>query len=76
VALSDTSPEVEALQLAMIRSMSGEQRLLRGLELTLFAQQFAKAGIRQMHPNWSDREIMLEIFRRAFLPEALPPWVR
>jgi hypothetical protein len=74
--LSDTSPEIEAMQLAMLRSMSGEQRLLRGLELTLFAQKVAKAGIRQQHPTWSDKEVMMEIFRRAFLPEPLPSWVR
>lgn len=74
--LSDTSPEIEALQLGILRSLSGEQRLLRGLDLTLFAQGFTSARIRQMHPDWSEKQVQLEIFRLAFLPEPLPSWVR
>jgi hypothetical protein len=76
MALSDTSPETEALQLAIRRSMTAEQRLLVALEMSECCREFRKAGIRRDHPDWSERKVMIELFRLAFLPQPLPAWVR
>jgi len=34
--ISDTSPEIEAMQIQILRSMSGEQRLLLALDPGIF----------------------------------------
>jgi hypothetical protein len=76
MAVSDTSPEIEAMQLAVRRAMTPEQRLLVALEISQCSRELRKAGIRRDHPDWSERQIMIELFRLAFLPEPLPAWVR
>jgi hypothetical protein len=76
MAISDTSPEIEAMQIKIIRSMTVEQRLLLALDMSLFVREIMKTGIRDQHPEWSEKEVMLEIYRRAFDPEPLPDWVR
>lgn len=72
----DTSPEIEEMQLQIRRSMTPEQRLRVALDVSLLCREFTKAGIRRDHPDWSERQVMIELFRLAFLPEALPNWVR
>lgn len=52
--------------------MSGEQRLLLAWDMSLFARELARAGIRDAHPEWSEAEIARELLRLAFLPAALP----
>jgi hypothetical protein len=52
--------------------MSGEKRLLLAFEMSLFARELAKEGIRREHPEWSEPQIVRELIRLAFLP-ALPP---
>jgi len=74
--ITDTSPEIEAMQIKIIRSMTVEQRLLMALEVSLTVREFRKAGLRNQHPEWSEKEVMREIHREAFLPEPLPPWIR
>jgi hypothetical protein len=76
MAISDTTPEIEAMQLQIRRSMTPEQRLLVAFEISDVCRAFRKAGIRREHPDWSEREVMIELFRRAFLPAPLPAWVR
>ena len=58
MALRDTSPEIEAMQVAVRRSMTPARRFDIALELR------------------SERQIMIELFRLAFLPEPLPDWVK
>ena len=72
----DTSPKIEEMQLQIRRSMTPEQRLLVALDLSLLCREFRKAGIRREHPEWSERQVMIELFRLAFLPKPLPAWVR
>ena len=72
----DTSLKVEAMQLEMLRSMTGGQRLLLGMEMSLFSREFMKAGIRRDHPDWTERQVLLEALRLAFLPQPLPSWLR
>jgi len=76
MAISDTSPEIEAMQLEIRRRMSPEQRLLVAFEISDLCRAFRKAGIRLEHPDWSERQVMIELFRLAFLPNPLPAWVR
>ena len=76
MAISDTSPEIEAMQLEIRRKMTPGQRLQVALEISEVCREFRKAGIRKQHPDWSERQVMIELFRLAFLPEPLPAWVR
>jgi hypothetical protein len=76
MAISDTSPEIAAMQIAIRRSLTDEQRLQIALDMSLFARELTKAGIRREHPDWSERQVMMEVFRLAFLPAPLPAWVR
>ena len=73
---SDTTPAAEAVQLEIIRRMSGEQRLLLALEMSLFARELAKEGIRREHPDWSEKLISRELLRLAFFPDPLPRWLQ
>lgn len=75
--MSDTSPAARALQLQIQSAMSGEQRLLLALEMSLFARELAREGIRRDHPEWTEAKVARELLRLAFLPAPLPaglPW--
>jgi hypothetical protein len=72
VSTTDTSPEAQEIQLQVQRSMTGEQRFLMAFEMSLFARELAKAGIRQEHPEWGDTQVARELLRLAFLPGPLP----
>jgi hypothetical protein len=74
--VTDTSPEAQALQLQIQMAMSGEERLLLALEMSLFARDLAKARIRQEHPEWPETEVTREILRLAFLPGPIPACLR
>lgn len=52
--------------------MTGERHLLLGLAMSLFTRKWAKEGIRQVHPEWSEIEVQREFLRRAFLPGHMP----
>jgi hypothetical protein len=75
MTVRDTSPEAEAMQVRVQQRMTGEQRLLLALDMSLFARKLAALRIRQDHPEWTDWEIKRELLRLAFLPQPLPPWV-
>jgi hypothetical protein len=72
----DTTPEIQAMQDRIIMAMTGEQRLNMALELSLFARALARAGIRREHPDWSENQVTIELFRLAFFPKPLPEWVK
>jgi len=72
---TDTSPAAQALQLEIQRRMSGEQRMLLAFEMSLFARELAKAGIRHEHPEWSEARVAREMLRLAFFPAPLPAWI-
>lgn len=76
MAVSDTSPDIAAMQIKIRRSMTPEQRLRIAFEISDMSRAFRKAGIRRDHPDWTERQVMIELFRLAFLPEPLPAWVR
>jgi predicted alpha-1,6-mannanase (GH76 family) len=64
MALSDTAPEMQAKRDALLRAMSGEERLRIARELTLGVQRLAFAGLRQRYPDLSDDELWLKLAAR------------
>jgi hypothetical protein len=71
----DTSPEAWKFQMELIRNMPPSERLRRTLELSEIVRRFAEAGMRQKHPEASEREIFLrmaeqslgwELYRRVY----------
>jgi len=76
VATSDTSPAAQALQLQIQMAMSGERRLLLAFEMSLFARELAREGVRRDHPEWTEAQVARELLRLAFLPAPLPAGLR
>jgi hypothetical protein len=71
----DTTPEIEAMQIRIFRAMTIEQHLEATLEISLLSRALMKAGVRNQHPDWSDKEIDREVQRLAFFPQPLPDWI-
>jgi hypothetical protein len=74
--ISDTKPEVEAMQIEIRRRMSIAERFRVAVELSDLCHELAKTGIKTRHPEWSEREVALELLRMSFSPDPLPAWVR
>jgi hypothetical protein len=72
MALSDTSPEIEAMQSLIHERMTGEQRLMMALEMSYFAHELAKQGLRDAHPDWPEERVKREFMRSLFPPGAAP----
>jgi hypothetical protein len=72
VVMSDTTPEAKAIQEEALRNMTGKQRLLLAWDMSLFARELARAGIRQEHPDWTEAQVARQLLRLAFLPAPLP----
>jgi len=71
--LHDTTREAAAIQDEIIQRMSGEERLKLALEMTHFSRQLAATRIRNEHPEWTEREVTVELLRYAFNFKNLPP---
>jgi hypothetical protein len=76
LAIGDTTPEAAAIQLQIQNKMTGEQRILLALEMSLFARELAREGIRRDHPEWAESQIARELMRLAFFPAPLPEGLR
>jgi hypothetical protein len=72
VPIRDTTPEAQAVQDAIHRAMTGEQRMILAFEMSLFARELARAGIREQHPDWPEDQVARELLRMAFFPKPLP----
>jgi hypothetical protein len=73
MAITDTSPVAATPQLQVQRRMPGEERLPLAMKTSDFTRESAKECLGREHPaEWSENQIMLELIRRAFLPEPLP----
>jgi Rv0078B-related antitoxin len=75
VAISDTSPAAQSLQLQILSAVSGEQRMTLAYEMSMFVRELMREGIRRDHPDWTEAQITRELLRRAFFPEPLPAWL-
>ena len=73
VPIRDTTPEAQAVQDAIHRAMTGEQRVLLAFEMSMFARELTRAGIQEQHPDWPEDRVARELVRLAFLPKPLPP---
>jgi hypothetical protein len=56
---TDTSPEAEAVQIELIRRMSGADRIRLTLELTNRHIRECKDAIRRNNPDFSEQDVML-----------------
>lgn len=74
--MMDTTPEALAVQAAVLRRMTGPQRLMIALEMSLAMRELAAARLRLEHPGWSDSEIQRELLRYAFAGQDLPEILR
>ena len=72
----DTTPEAWAVRLAVLRRLTGPQRVEIAIEMSEFVRELALAGLRREHPDWSEKELLLELMRHWYrgcsLPDTLP----
>ena len=64
------------MQLAIRRKMTTAQRWQVALEISDLSLELRKAGLRREYPEWPERQIIIELFRRDFLPQPLPASVQ
>lgn len=76
MAITDTSPQAQALQFKIQNAMTGEQRITLAYEMSMFARDLAREGIRRDNPDWTEAQIARELLRLAFLPATLPPGLK
>lgn len=72
----DTSREAAAIQTRILRRLTGEQRLMTALEMSLLTRELCLTRLRLEHPNWTENELKREVLRYAFSPAPLPPPLR
>jgi hypothetical protein len=72
----DTSEKAHAVQLEVYRRMSEGESIAVALELSDMVRGLALDRIREAHPDWSDRQIHLQLVREIYpelkLPDADP----
>lgn len=59
----DTSENAAAVQEKLHDSLGPEGRFRLAMRLSTLAREFAKAGVRDRHPELSEREVMRELAR-------------
>ena len=60
----DTTIEAARKQIEILRQMSPEKRALISFELSDNVRQIVIAGIRKLHPDFTDTQIKMELLRR------------
>jgi len=61
----DTTIEAARKQIEILRQMSPEKRALISFELSDNVRQIVIAGIRKLHPDFTDTQIKMELLRRT-----------
>src|SRR5688500_13123254 len=61
--MSDTSPEVRAIQDESHRRMTGEERISLAIEMSEMARNMALSRLRKEHPEWTDWELKRQLLR-------------
>jgi hypothetical protein len=61
---ADTSSEAWQVWLELVRKMTPAERLQRALDLSNTVRELAIAGIREQHPDASEREVFLLFAQR------------
>jgi hypothetical protein len=62
----DTSAKAEALQDEIHRSLGPEGRFQLALRLSILAREFAKAGLREKHPELTEIQLARELASTLF----------
>jgi hypothetical protein len=62
----DTTPDVQAAQIAALRRLGPEKRVGIAASMSEDARRIALDGIRRAHPEYSEREAKLSLFRRLW----------
>lgn len=62
----DTSPEMERVQIDMLRKMSISERFTLIESWSQFIREVAKQGIRRDYPNASEEEVTLMLASRLY----------
>lgn len=82
--LNDTDPKAAEVLLALHRRMSASDKVQAVFELTDMAFRLSEAGVRQLYPAASDREVFLRAAARRLGAETVArvygwdprtPWV-
>ena len=63
--LADTTPDAHRRQIEILRKMTPEKRALISFKLSDDVRQNAVAGIKKMHPDFTDIQIRRELLRRT-----------
>jgi len=63
MAALDTTPDAAAVQAAVLRRMTMEDRLLAALAMSDDARQLSCDGIRMRHPEYDERQVFLAFVR-------------
>ncbi|MGQ0703511.1 MAG: hypothetical protein ACT4PM_10310 [Gemmatimonadales bacterium] len=71
--MQDTHAAARTVQQDIHRRLTGPERLRLAGEMSDLARALAVARLRQLHPDWSPRELSRELLRSAFFPKPLPP---
>jgi hypothetical protein len=67
----DTTLDAHKKQVEILRKMSPEKRALISFELSDNVRQIAMEGIRRMHPEFNETQIIRELLRRLVGDELL-----
>jgi hypothetical protein len=59
----DTSEKAAAIQDELHRSMGPEGRFRLAMRMSNLAREFAKAGVRDRHPEYNEVEVLRELTR-------------
>ncbi|HEX6161217.1 MAG TPA: hypothetical protein VF111_13675 [Thermoanaerobaculia bacterium] len=62
----DTSPEAAAVQYAIHRRMTPRERFEAAIEMSDFARELAKAGLRSRHPEMSEEELHFALIKMLY----------
>ena len=60
----DTTPDAHRKQIEILRKLSPQKRALISFELSDNVRQNAIAGIKQLHPDFTQTQIKRELLRR------------
>ena len=61
---ADTTLDAHKKQVEILRKMSPEKRALISFELSDNVRQIAMEGIRRMHPEFTETQVIRELLRR------------
>ncbi len=71
----DTDKRIDDLQMKLLRTMTPEQRLHLGFQLSRMSRRLQEEGVRRRHPDYSEEQVRLavarvnlgeELFRKAY----------